>query len=196
MSSERTAIGFTLFATAIGSCSIAWVRSGIVGVWLPEADEAQTRRRISAECPAAQELAPTPAVQAVVEALVELLRGEDSDLTFAELDMESVSPFERRVYEATRAIPAGSTLTYGDIAVKLGQRGAVRAVGRALGRNPFPLIVPCHRVLAAGGGDGGFSAPGGVATKRRLLAIEASRVSGQGELFAAAFDEEGASPQD
>jgi methylated-DNA-[protein]-cysteine S-methyltransferase len=183
MANDDMVTGFTLFPTAIGSCGIAWGGHGIVGVWLPEADELQTRGRILAAFPSAHEASPPSAVRAVVDALVVLLRGEDSDLAFAELDMERVSAFERRVYEATRAIPAGATLTYGEVAAQLGQPGAVRAVGRALGRNPFPLVVPCHRVLAAGGKDGGFSAPGGVVTKRRLLAIEAARLSGQGELF-------------
>lgn len=182
MSDEMT-IGFALFASAIGACGIAWADGGIVGVWLPEADEAQTRQRILAEFAAAQETTPPSAVRLVVEALIALLRGAHRGLEFAELDMRRVSPFERRVYEATRAIPAGETRTYGDVAARLGQRGAVRAVGRALGRNPFPLIVPCHRVLAAGGRDGGFSAPGGVATKRRLLAIEGAGTGAQGELF-------------
>ena len=183
MADDGMTIGFTLFATALGSCGIAWGEGGIVGVWLPEVDEAHTRERLLAECTAALEVSPPPAVRSVIGAIVALLRGEDSDLAFAELDMERVPPFERKVYEATRAIPPGSTLTYGEVAARLGQREAVRAVGRALGRNPFPLIVPCHRVLAAGGKDGGFSAPGGIAMKRRLLAIEAARVSGQGELF-------------
>ena len=94
--------------------------------------------------------------------------------------MDGVPEFHRRVYEAARAIPPGNTLSYGDIAKRVGAPGAARAVGQALGRNPFPIVVPCHRVLAAGGKIGGFSAQGGVATKRRMLAIEGARVERRG----------------
>ena len=89
--------------------------------------------------------------------------------------MEGVAGFHRRVYDAARAIPPGKTLAYGEIAERIGAPGAARAVGQALGRNPFPIVVPCHRVLAAGGKIGGFSAHGGTATKRRMLAIEAGK---------------------
>jgi O-6-methylguanine DNA methyltransferase len=99
-----------------------------------------------------------------------LLGGEPVDLSDLTLDLESLPPFQRRVCEAARAIPVGSTLTYGEIAARIGEPGAARAVGQALGANPFPIIVPCHRVLAAGGKPGGFSAPGGVTTKLRSLA--------------------------
>src|SRR4029453_17011519 len=93
-------------------------------------------------------------------------------LSHVALDMEQVPAFERRVYEAARRIPAGKTLSYGEIAGQLGVPGSARAVGRALGRNPFAIVVPCHRVVAAGGKLGGFSASGGVHTKRRMLEIE------------------------
>jgi methylated-DNA-[protein]-cysteine S-methyltransferase len=93
--------------------------------------------------------------------------------------MDAVEPFEQRVYEVARTIPAGQTLTYGQIATRLGDRLLARDVGQALGRNQFPIVVPCHRVLAASGKLGGFSAPGGVATKQRLLEIEQANVSWQ-----------------
>jgi methylated-DNA-[protein]-cysteine S-methyltransferase len=104
-----------------------------------------------------------------------LLRGEARDLSAIALDMDGLPSFQRRVYEAARAIPPGETLSYGEVAARLGAPGSARAVGQALGRNPFAIVVPCHRVLAAGGKAGGFSANGGVATKLRLLALEGAR---------------------
>jgi len=111
-------------------------------------------------------------VRRAVDQILSLLRGETSALDAIPLDMEQVPPFQRRVYEMARGISPGQTISYGDLAVRMGQPGAARAVGQALGRNPFPLVVPCHRVLAADGRMGGFSANGGVATKLRLLTIE------------------------
>jgi methylated-DNA-[protein]-cysteine S-methyltransferase len=169
-----TATGFALFDTAIGKCSIAWGERGIAGVQLPEAGEEETRARMLHRFPAAGEAAPPPEVQRVVDHIAALLRGETSDLSTVALDMDGVPPFHRRVYELARTIPPGKTLSYGEIAAQLGARGAARAVGQALGHNPFPIVVPCHRVLAAGGRIGGFSAHGGVATKRHMLAIEAA----------------------
>jgi methylated-DNA-[protein]-cysteine S-methyltransferase len=122
-------------------------------------------------------------VRRAVDAITALLRGERTDLTSVPLDMERVPEFHRRVYEAARAIPPGSTRSYGEIAKQLGEPGSARAVGQALGRNPFAIVVPCHRVLAAGGRSGGFSATGGVTTKLRMLAIEGARANGQGALF-------------
>jgi methylated-DNA-[protein]-cysteine S-methyltransferase len=167
-----TAYGFTLFDTAIGWCGVAWSDRGLVGVQLPEAGEAQTRARMLQRFPAAAEIAPPHKVQLAIDNIVALLCGEPIDLSTIELDMEDVAPFHRRVYEVARAIPPGKTLAYGDVAARAGTPGAARAVGQALGRNPFPIIVPCHRVVAAGGKIGGFSAHGGTATKRRMLAIE------------------------
>lgn len=173
-----TVIGFALFETAIGKCGIAWGESGVAGVQLPEAGDSDTRARMLHRFPAAGESAPPPEVQRAVDRIVALLRGEESDLSMVALDMEGVPEFHRRVYEAARTIPPGKTLSYGDIARRVGAPGAARAVGQALGRNPFPIVVPCHRVLAAGGKIGGFSAQGGVATKRRMLAIEGAHLNG------------------
>jgi methylated-DNA-[protein]-cysteine S-methyltransferase len=114
--------------------------------------------------------------------VVAFLRGEPSDLSSVLLDMDPVPPFHRRVYEATRSIPCGATMTYGALAAQAGVAGAARAVGQALARNPFAIIVPCHRVLAAGGRVGGFSANGGATTKLRLLAIE-GQAKGAPEIF-------------
>ncbi len=173
-----TAYGFTLFDTAIGHCGIAWGERGVVGLQLPEAGEPETRARMLHRFPAAAENGAPPEVQRAVSGIVALLHGEASDLSDIALDMDGVPAFHRRVYEVARAIPPGKTLSYGDIAARVGAGGAARAVGQALGRNPFPIVVPCHRVLAAGGKIGGFSAQGGVATKLRMLAIEGARVNG------------------
>ncbi len=167
-----TAYGFALFDTAIGRCGIAWGEHGVAGVQLPEAREPETRKRLLQRFPDAQEASPPIDVQRALDGIVALLHGEASDLSAVALDMDSVPPFHRRVYEVARTIPPGGTLSYGEIAVRLGAPGSARAVGQALGRNPFAIVVPCHRVLAAGGKVGGFSANGGIATKLRLLSIE------------------------
>jgi len=168
-----TAYGFALFDTAIGQCGVAWNDRGLVGVQLPEAGEAETRERMFQRFPAAAELSPPPSIRQAIDGITALLLGEPRDLSTVALDMEGVAAFHRRVYDAARAIPPGKTMAYGEIAARIGAPGAARAVGQALGRNPFPIVVPCHRVLAAGGKVGGFSAHGGTATKRRMLAIEA-----------------------
>jgi O-6-methylguanine DNA methyltransferase len=133
--------------------------------------------------PGARETLPPPDVQRAIETIAAHLRGEAADFSGIGLDMNGLPEFHRRVYEVARAIPSGETLSYGEIAARLGEPSAAREVGRALGRNPFPIVVPCHRVLAAGGKTGGFSAPGGVATKLRLLAIEGARANGIPTLF-------------
>src|SRR6516225_3627318 len=171
-----TASGFALFDTAIGLCAIAWGNRGVAGVQLPEAGEAETRARMLHRFPAAGEAAPPAEVQRAIQRMAALLRGEASDLSTVALDMDGLPEFHRRVYEAALTIPPGKTLSYGDIARRVGAPGAARAVGQALGRNPFPIVVPCHRVLAAGGKIGGFSAQGGIATKRRMLAIEGAQL--------------------
>ena len=175
--------GFALFDTDIGPCGIAWGGRGVTGVQLPEASEARTRARLVRRYPHAREAPPPADVRRVIDGIVALLRGEASDLSAAALDMDGVSEFDRRVYDVARGIAPGATLSYGEIAVRLGERGLARDVGQALGRNPFPLIVPCHRVLAAGGKAGGFSANGGVTTKLRLLTIERARTSDAPTLF-------------
>jgi methylated-DNA-[protein]-cysteine S-methyltransferase len=178
-----TARGFALFDTAIGRCGIAWGERGLVGVQLPETSETRTRARLRRRFRDAREAPPPPPVQHAIEGIVALLGGEATDLSAVALDMDGVPPFDRRVYEVARTIPAGATLAYGDIAARLGAPGEARAVGQALGQNPFPLVVPCHRVLAAGGKVGGFSAHGGIATKLRLLSIERARTSAAPTLF-------------
>ncbi|MGO9022979.1 MAG: methylated-DNA--[protein]-cysteine S-methyltransferase [Beijerinckiaceae bacterium] len=167
-----TSLGFTLFDTAIGVCGIAWTAQGMRAVQLPEANEALTRARLLGHCPGAEERSPPPEAAHARNGIVALLDGARVDLSGIRLDMDAVPPFHRQVYAVARKIEPGSTLTYGEVAQRLGMPGAARAVGQALGGNPFAIIVPCHRIVAKGGKSGGFSAPGGVATKLRLLAIE------------------------
>ncbi len=177
-----TASGFALFDTAIGRCGIAWGERGIAGVQLPEVGEAETLARMLHRFPSAGEAAPPAEVRQAIERMASLLRGEASDLSAIALDTDHLPAFHRRVYEAARAIPPGNTLSYSEIATRVGAPGAARAVGQALGRNPFPIVVPCHRVLAAGGKIGGFSAQGGVETKRRMLEIEGARLNAAASL--------------
>ena len=175
---------FAIFETAIGACGIAWGERGIAAVQLPEASEQKTRARISRRFPEAREATPPPEVRRAIDGIVSLLRGEASDLSAVELDVEDLPAFNLRVYEVARAIPPGATLSYGEIAARLGEpREAARDVGQALGQNPIPIIVPCHRVLAANGKPGGFSASGGVTTKLRLLTIEKAKISDEPALF-------------
>jgi methylated-DNA-[protein]-cysteine S-methyltransferase len=170
-------LSFSLFDTAIGRCAMAWSNRGVTSVWLPERTADQTRAGVNRRFPHALESSPPPFVAHAIESIVALLEGEARDLTDIPLDFDDGVPeFHRRVYDVTRTIKPGMTLSYGEIAVRLGEPDAARAVGQALGRNPIPIIVPCHRVLAADGGTGGFSAPGRTATKLQLLAIEGARL--------------------
>jgi len=163
---------FTLFDTAIGACGMAWTTQGILGVHLPEADAKATRKQLQLRFPQAIEDKPGADIRKVIKGIVALLQGKSIDLSSASLDMSAVPAFHQRVYAVARQLPAGSTLSYGELAARVGSPGAARAVGQAMGRNPFPILVPCHRVLAAGGKLGGFSANGGVHTKQRMLQIE------------------------
>jgi methylated-DNA-[protein]-cysteine S-methyltransferase len=185
-----TLLGHTLFETAIGTCGIAWTEGGVAVLQLPESTPARTRarmlRRYAGDAGAtAPTAAPPPEVRAAIDAMVALLQGQPVDLGFIAIDEDGIPEFHRRVYAVARAIAPGTTLTYGEVAVRLGDPGAARAVGQALGANPFAIIVPCHRVLAAGGAMGGFSAGGGARTKRRMLEIERARLGEAPDLFAA-----------
>jgi methylated-DNA-[protein]-cysteine S-methyltransferase len=172
-------VKFSLFDTSIGAGGIAWGDRGVLGVQLPEQNVARVRARLRRRFPDAVESPPSPEIEQTVERITALMRGEPCDLSTVRLDVERIPTFAQRVYEIARTIPAGKTMTYGQIATQLGDPLLAREVGQALGRNPFPIVVPCHRVLAAGGKLGGFSASGGVATKQRLLSIERANVSWQ-----------------
>jgi methylated-DNA-[protein]-cysteine S-methyltransferase len=175
--------GFTVFETAIGWCAVAWGDGGLVGVRLPEADREKARARMRRRFPEAGEAMPPPHARDAISGIIALLAGEPADLSAIRIDMKDVPEFHRRVYDVARTIAPGATLTYGDIAARLGDASAARDVGEALGKNPFPIVVPCHRVVAAGGKLGGFSAPGGGKTKLRLLAIESAHQRGALPLF-------------
>jgi methylated-DNA-[protein]-cysteine S-methyltransferase len=177
--------GFALFETPIGLCGLAWGERGLVGAQLPETAPGAAWDRLRRRYPDAVEASPPPpAVQRTIERVNDLLAGGRDDLVDVELDFSIVPPFNRRVYEIARAIPPGETLTYGEIAVQLGDKLLARDVGQALGKNPWPIVVPCHRVTAAGGKPGGFSARGGVNTKLKLLGIEGAKAAAQTDLFA------------
>ncbi|MGH7316569.1 MAG: methylated-DNA--[protein]-cysteine S-methyltransferase [Candidatus Rokuibacteriota bacterium] len=175
--------GFALFDTAIGRCGIAWTGRGVAGVQLPEGNEGETRARLRRRFPDAIEAPPPSRARRAIDGVVGLLRGDPSELEAVTLDMDGVPSFDRQVYEAARTIPPGTTRSYGEVAASMGVPGAARDVGQALGRNPFAIIVPCHRVLAANGKVGGFSARGGVKTKLRLISSERTRGNGALPLF-------------
>ena len=163
---------FCTFDTAIGWCAIAWNNVGMVGVNLPEATQAATRKRMQSRFAEAVESKPSKQLETTIKRITALLQSKAADLTDTPLCMDGVPAFHRQVYELVRRIPAGQTLSYGEVAQRLGKPGAARAVGQAMGRNPFPIIVPCHRVLAANGKLGGFTAFGSTDTKQRMLQIE------------------------
>ena len=174
---------FAIFDTAIGRCGIVWGARGINGVQLPMGSEDMTRTRIRQVHGDIAEAPPPAEVQAAIEGIVELLAGKPNDLSGVVLDLDGVPEFNRGVYDIARGIPPGKTTTYGDIARQLGGVELSREVGQALGHNPCPIVVPCHRVLAAGGKPGGFSGNGGVVTKLKMLAIEGAVVNHTPSLF-------------
>jgi methylated-DNA-[protein]-cysteine S-methyltransferase len=174
---------FAIFDTAIGACGVVWGPRGINGVQLPMRDEEKTRSRIVQRYGKIAEAEPPAEVQRAIAGMIELLEGKPNDLKEVVLDLEGVPDFNRSVYDIARAIPPGRTMTYGDIAKRIGGVELSRDVGQALGHNPCPIVVPCHRVLAAGGKPGGFSANGGVTTKLKMLAIEGAVVNHTPSLF-------------
>jgi methylated-DNA-[protein]-cysteine S-methyltransferase len=197
------AMAWMLFDTAIGPCGVAWSLAGLTWVQLPEEDRDATRARLLAKVSDAGAMATAksvpPWVKDAVARVRQHLAGKPQDLGRVPLDVSRVTPFTAKVYRAAQALPAGRTATYGDLAGAVGSPGGSRAIGRAMATNPWPIVVPCHRVVAARGGSGGFSAYGGVVTKEKLLALEggtlmvrgsapASLVAspGQGSLFSLA----------
>ncbi|QLY30769.1 methylated-DNA--[protein]-cysteine S-methyltransferase [Nocardia huaxiensis] len=174
-----------LFDTAIGACAIAWSATGVVRFALPEPVRSATRTHILRRHRMLdfREAVPTPAITRAIEKIQAHLTGELDDLRWIPLDTSAINDFDRAVYTIARAIPPGHTLSYGAVADRIGAPGAAQAVGQSLGRNPIPLIVPCHRVLAADHALHGFSAPGGINTKLRLLEIERTPGFGEPTLF-------------
>jgi methylated-DNA-[protein]-cysteine S-methyltransferase len=180
MAFTMSTIGFALFETAIGHCGIAWGPQGLTGVQLPESDVTATRARMSDRFPLVQEGVPPPTVLSAIRKIETLLCGIPADLSDIVLDLAGVPAFHQRVYALARRMAPGETMTYGEMAQRLGDPGAARAVGQALGHNPFAPVVPCHRILAAKGAAGGFSAAGGTRTKLWLLEIEGAQFGGPG----------------
>jgi len=175
--------------TPLGAIGIVWSDAGIVASWMHAGTPDRAREQVRRAYPNATETAPPPAIRAALEQIAALLAGRPRDLRSVELDMRSVPEFDRRVYEVARTIPPGSTMTYGAVAQALGEAPMrARDVGVALARNPFAPIVPCHRVVAAGGKLGGYSAPGGAATKRRLLELEGAQIVAAPEQQPGLFD--------
>jgi methylated-DNA-[protein]-cysteine S-methyltransferase len=164
--------GYALFETELGVCGIAWSDRGVVRTVLPEASVPDTETRLRRQAKAERRVKPPAAVAGVIRAVQAYCAGKEMDFADVALDLATVEEFERRVYRALRGVGWGVTTTYGELARRAGSPGAARAVGRAMAKNPVPVIVPCHRVLAAGGKVGGFSAHGGVTTKQRMLALE------------------------
>ena len=180
MSAQR----FALFDTIIGRCGVAWGARGLIGMQLPESSPGAAWARLRKRFPEAVEGEPTAEVEVVIERIRDLLAGGKDDLADIALDLDGQPAFNLRVYEIARAITPGETSTYGEVAKAMGEPGAARAVGKALGENPWPIVVPCHRVLGASGKSmGGFSAPGGAETKAKLLTIEKARTDAVPTLF-------------
>jgi methylated-DNA-[protein]-cysteine S-methyltransferase len=174
-----SARGYNIFDTGLGRCGITWGPAGILGVQLPLAREIETRKRLFQLYPDAREQCPPHNVEMAIEGIVALLRGEASDLSDVTLDMTGIHAFDARVYSLARSIPRGETRIYGEIAARMRMPGAVRSVAQAIARNPFVIIVPCHRVLEAGRYADQISPHGGVISKRRLLSLEGGHGSGK-----------------
>ena len=175
---------YCLFETPLGACGIAWRETAdsgsqavVTAVQLPEATPQATESRIARKAGSNRATTPPQQIAGLIEKIRKHLQGEVQDFRGVALDLENVPPFFRQIYEATREIPPGQTRTYGEVAKAVGQPAAAQEVGQAMAKNPVPIIVPCHRVAAAGGKLGGFSAPGGPATKAKLLALEGASVN-------------------
>lgn len=175
--------GYSVFDTAIGRCGIIWSATGVVAVQLPEAREIDTRRRIFQAHPEAREQRPSENAELAIEGIVGLLQGGDPDFSEVSLDAGGVTGFNRRVYEFACSIPRGETRTYHEVARALGASGAAHSVAHAIAKNPYMLIVPCHRVLEAGNYADRLSPYGGVISKRRLLALEGAHPVASKTLF-------------
>jgi methylated-DNA-[protein]-cysteine S-methyltransferase len=169
--------GYAVFDTAIGRCGIVWGDAGISAVQLPEAREMETRRRLFRVFPDARELRPPTHVELAIEGIAAASRGQTCDFSDVALDMSRISKFNQSVYAYARSIPHGETRGYHEVATALRASGAVHSVAQALAKNPFMIIVPCHRVVEAAGPADRISQNGGVISKRRLLGIEGTRLS-------------------
>ncbi|MBD9374139.1 methylated-DNA--[protein]-cysteine S-methyltransferase [Rhizobium sp. ARZ01] len=173
------AVSYLVFETAGGHCAIAWNDAGVVRFQLPGQDADTTRRLLQHRLPSAEPAEPPPAIAAAVAAIDRYFSGKEVDLTGVPVDLTGQSPFFKAIYDAVRQVRWGEIITYGALARQLGAGPeAARDVGQAMAKNPVALIIPCHRVLAAGGKIGGFSAPGGASSKLKMLALEGVSFAG------------------
>ena len=164
----------TTSATALGDFTVVWTDAGVRRVFLPGNDATELAERLAGFGASSAE--PTNAIAAVLDQIEDYAEGQVVDFTSVPLDLDGVADFHRRCYAHLLTFAWGQTTTYGEMARHLGDVNLSRAVGQAMGANPIPLIIPCHRVLAAGNGAGGFSAPGGATTKRIMLALEGVQI--------------------
>lgn len=175
---------YALFDTALGVCGVAWSDRGLTRLQLPERDPQATEARLAAWDAGATRSDPTPEAATAIALLQRYFAGERIEFNDLALDLGAISPFYGTVYAATRRLGWGQTTSYGDLAGHVGSPGAARAIGQAMSRNPVPIIVPCHRVLASGSRPGGFSSFGGTLTKGRLLAMEGVTIATSAPLLA------------
>lgn len=169
---------YAIFDTAAGFCGIAWSGLGVTRFQLPMSSAGAAERLLRRRAPEAAPGAPPPRIAEAIAAAKRYFAGAPTDLSGFELDLGDQDPFFQRIYAAARQVGWGRTTTYGALARELGAGPeAARDVGQAMARNPAPLLIPCHRVLAAGGKLGGFSAPGGAATKARMLELEGAALA-------------------
>lgn len=170
---------YQLFETALGWLGIAWSENGIAGIQTPDSDRDATERRLKRRF-ADRHLEPAtvtpPAIRAAMDLLMRYAEGEAVTFDALALDLSGAPDFNRDIYRVASELRYGETVTYGELARRAGHEGLARETGKALGENPVPIIVPCHRIVAAGGKIGGFSAPGGSRTKVRLLTLEGVHV--------------------
>jgi methylated-DNA-[protein]-cysteine S-methyltransferase len=172
--------GYAIFDSGVGRCGIVWSNAGIVAVHLPEAREIDTRRRLFQLYPEAREQRPPQQAEIAIEAIATSLRGRESEFSDVVLDMTGIPAFSQRVYEFTRTIPRGETRTYAEVATQMRREGTAHSVAQAIAKNPFMVVVPCHRVLAAGHYADQISPHGGTISKRHLLSLEGTHpVSGK-----------------
>ena len=183
-------VKFAAVGTAMGALAVAWTERGIVGSWMHAGTVERAREQVRRAYPSAAETSPSHPINTSIDHARALLAGEPCNLLAAQLDMRDVPEFDRRVYEVVRRIPPGQTMTYGQVAAALGEEPMrARDVGIAMARNRFAPFVPCHRVVAANGKLGGYSAPGGTATKRHLLEMEGVQLVAEGPLQTVLFDQ-------
>ena len=179
---------YTIFETDAGHCGIAWSSKGVTRFQLPERDAAAAERQIRRRTPGAEAATPSPQVAGIINAVRHYFTGEPVDFIDIALDLPAMDDLFRSIYAETRQLRWGETTSYGALAKSLGHGPEVaRDVGQAMAKNPVPLIIPCHRVLAAGGKPGGFSAPGGVNTKLKMLEMEGVRMAAPEEVQKSLF---------